>query len=746
MHSGRSLFWTLLLLGTLAHPLMGQSVLGSGGDPNPSYPGLWAWYDASNGVNGLGVPPADGAPATEWHDRGYQVHNLTRTGNGSEPIYQEGVANGYPALAFQGGKYLWGNQSSEFGSIPGAKTLFFVAKTDSADGGYLFDGVTSSGRNALFTGQNSAPGKWVTFTGQSSISGPTVASGVYQVHSLIVEDGFQEHFINGVRVMQGTEPSQALKGMMLGARYSVSNFYSGNIAEVLVYEEQLTPIDRVAIENYLITKHPITEPPPGPEFVDVFWRSDGFYPQYRIPSIITLQNNHILAFAEGRESMSDHAKNDMVMKRSVDGGNTWSDPIVLWDAGNDCLNNPCVVQLDSIYPGRLLFMFQKYPYGCHESCVGEGYTGNICRSYLMWSDDNGLNWSAPWEITTQVKRPTGDTSICSGPGVGIQLQHGPSAGRIIFPYNHNGATGWKNYAVYSDDGGITWEYGEDADEAVAGVQGNEVQMVETVDGHLLMNARNTSGSYRMKARSTDGGETWSDLEQETQLIEPRCMASILRYTDPSDGFAQSRILYAGPNTTGGRSMGNVWISYDEGYTWPVNKLIYAGGYAYSQLTILDQKTIGVFFEKDGYETITLAKIPLKFITDGEDLLLHKEDYGFPSPGFNGVNPMLSISGSSQGSAVLEVSVSQARPLRNAFLIVGANRNQQTLFGVTLWVTQPFLRTFPMVIDSQGMGALDLIVPSNLSGRSACVQVGVQDSGAPSGGGWSATSASQIRFF
>lgn len=365
----------------------------------------------------------------------------------------------------------------------------------------------------------------------------------------------------------------------------------------------------------------LTLGPPAPlEFVDIFTSGDG-YVSYRIPSILSTSAGTVLAFAEGRVIASDHAQNDIVMRRSTDGGATWGQMQVLFDDGLNSLNNPQVLQVrEGPHAGRILLMFQRYPYGCHESCVVAGYTGaNICRGFLMHSDDDGLSWSTPLEITQEVKRPTYATSIAGGPGIGIQKRRDPHAGRLIMPFNQGPPGDWKVYAVYSDDGGDTWAYGDVADDSSTPGLGNEVQMVELVDGSLLLNARSVSGTaHRKIAHSFDGGLTWTPLHDELQLIEPQVMASILRYSDPLDGGARSRLLYAGPHSTTARVDGTVHVSYDEGVTWSPSKLLYGGAYAYSVLTVLPGERIGCFFERDGYAYITLARFTLEWLTDGAD--------------------------------------------------------------------------------------------------------------------------------
>ena len=79
------------------------------------------------------------------------------------------------------------------------------------------------------------------------------------------------------------------------------------------------------------------------KFHDVFVGGTEGYHTFRIPAITTSKSGALLAFAEGRVSRSDHARNDIVMKRSKDHGVTWEALLVTASDGDNSLNNPCVV-------------------------------------------------------------------------------------------------------------------------------------------------------------------------------------------------------------------------------------------------------------------------------------------------------------------------------------------------------------------------------------------------------------------
>jgi len=357
------------------------------------------------------------------------------------------------------------------------------------------------------------------------------------------------------------------------------------------------------------------------KFLTVFEHGKDGRPDYRIPALVVSKHGTLLAFAEGRQTLSDHAQNDIVLKRSVDEGKTWGYLQVVHEAGSNVLVNPCAVVLDS---GRILLMYQCFPAGYHSRSLGTnilrltpGLKGDaVSLTLLRFSDDDGATWSPPRNVTRQTKRPTEVTSTTSGPGIGIQLQRGRHKGRILIPTSESWWVGDRrsnNATVcFSDDGGKTWRRSQPARDN-AGVD-SEMQVVELSDGSVLLNARSSHGHQcRKVALSRDGGETWSPLRDEPQLPEPECMGSILRYSWPESGA--SRILFSNPASTTGRTNGVVRLSLDEGQTWPVSRTIEPGGFAYSCLALLPNGEIGLLFEANDYQQIKFVHFTLGWLRD-----------------------------------------------------------------------------------------------------------------------------------
>jgi len=144
-----------------------------------------------------------------------------------------------------------------------------------------------------------------------------------------------------------------------------------------------------------------------------------------------------------------------------------------------------------------------------------------------------------------------------------------------------------------------------------------------IDGTILHNIRDCTTPHTRKVTlSTDSGKTWAEPYQDQTLITPCCQASILRYTKKSEGYLKNRILFSNPGSTKGRENLTVRISYDEGKTWAISKSVSkeSSWAAYSCLTILQDNTIGVFYETNSPWRSCFARFNLEWLTDGLDRL------------------------------------------------------------------------------------------------------------------------------
>lgn len=353
-----------------------------------------------------------------------------------------------------------------------------------------------------------------------------------------------------------------------------------------------------------------------PDTLSLFVSGADGYKSYRIPSIITTQKGTLLAFCEGRKnSAADAGDIDLLLKRSTDGGRTWSAQQVIWnDSANTC-GNPCPV-IDETTGAIWLLMTHNLG-DDKEGAIIKKLSRSTRTAWVCKSSDDGITWSAPVDITATTKKP-GWGWYATGPGIGIQIKNGPHKGRLVIPcdYSYNDSTtipadghpGMGSHIIYSDDHGSSWKLGGTITPKV-----NECQVVEVADGNgtLLMNMRSYfKRNCRTHSISYDGGITWTAPFDLPALVEPVCQASIIRYTWPVKK-KKGCMLFLNPASSGKRHNMTIRASYDEGQTWPVIRTLYAGPSAYSCMTILPDKTIACLYEagvKNPYETIIFQKI------------------------------------------------------------------------------------------------------------------------------------------
>lgn len=311
------------------------------------------------------------------------------------------------------------------------------------------------------------------------------------------------------------------------------------------------------------------------------------YHTFRIPSLLVTPKGNLLAICEGRKNNSaDHGDIDLVMKRSTDGGLTWSKLSVLIAGGGKTMGNPCPVADKKT--GAILLPF------CLDNKI----------VFVMKSSDDGLTWSKPADITRQVMK-AGWSWYATGPGVGIQTR----SGRLVIPCDSKSGGGKvrESHLIYSDNGGESWQIG-----GLAAPLCNECQVAELSNGYLHLNIRSYRGNNRrLVAISKDTGETFADPVEDSSLIEPVCQASLIHHEGIKGG-----LLFANPASLKREKM-TVRRSRDDGKTWTGALVLYPGPSAYSSLAALPNGTIYCLYEqglKGAYETLTLARFHTRLLT------------------------------------------------------------------------------------------------------------------------------------
>ncbi len=355
-----------------------------------------------------------------------------------------------------------------------------------------------------------------------------------------------------------------------------------------------------------------------PEQHALFTAGNGGYHTYRIPALAISSAGTILAFCEGRRFNSrDAGQIDLLLRRSRDHGRTFGPVQVVATRPGWTRGNPAPV-VDR-QTGAIWLPFCMNPEDGSEERVCQGKAPRTV--WVTHSDDDGITWSTPREITAAVK-PAAWSSYATGPGHGIQLR----SGRLLIPCDHivfqdyTLDDPYHSHVIYSDDQGATWELGGSVDEGT-----NESTAVETADGWLYLNCRNKrplagGRNFRAVAWSRDGGQTFSPVVHDAALPESICQASVCRYPAERAGGA-SLVLYSGPAATtaahSGRNHLTLRLSRDDCRTWPEARVLWEGPAAYSDLAVARDGSICCLYEQGEehpYERLTLARLDLAWLT------------------------------------------------------------------------------------------------------------------------------------
>ncbi len=343
---------------------------------------------------------------------------------------------------------------------------------------------------------------------------------------------------------------------------------------------------------------------------------DNPYVSIRIPIVIRA-GKMLVAMAEGRYKDTDQGENDLIVSTSRD-GRKWTKPVVACASKGATFNNPCMIYDEQAK--QIVLMFQRYPAGVKERSndIPTGWDDDRCIRNFVCFSKNGKKWSEPKDVTQYTKHKDA-TITCSGPNPGVQITRGEHKGRLVVTFNE--ATGFGNWvatSAYSDDHGKTWKVGQKS-EAGKGI--NEISSVESEDGGVLVVSRAWGGGNRRVTTSADAGETWSSIISHPDLPSPNCQNGLTRYSHADDKATgnRSRILFSTPSQ-GNRSNGIIKMSYDGGKTWPVEKAVGEGPFAYSALCPIKPGLAGIIYEVNGHPitTINFAPFTIDWLTDGED--------------------------------------------------------------------------------------------------------------------------------
>ena len=342
------------------------------------------------------------------------------------------------------------------------------------------------------------------------------------------------------------------------------------------------------------------------------WKDgDGGIRKYRIPALATAPNGDLVAACDARTNhggdLCFHQPINISVRRSTDGGKTWSAPKNSWTwpwepggvrwSGSD----PSFVvdaQAKKIFLFYNVWEWQQVE--ANARAAGDANLQNrahgVYRFFVQESSDNGATWSKPREISKDIAVagwPCGAEEgkggfIFISSGSGIQTKDGTLLHTIVHVNDGNALFG-------SDDHGRTWKpFGKPVK------NGDECKVVELSDGSWMINSRWRGGGRQIHV-TKDRGKTW-ESRYDTTLEDPQCNAQIMRYGN--------MLLFSNCKSPNRRALLYIRTSLDDGKTWSDGICIEPKGAAYSDMTVLPNGDIGILYEGAGYATINFTTVPL----------------------------------------------------------------------------------------------------------------------------------------
>ncbi len=358
---------------------------------------------------------------------------------------------------------------------------------------------------------------------------------------------------------------------------------------------------------------------------------------YHIPGVVVTAKGTVLAWCEARKrpaGASDWDDIRILLRRSTDDGRTWSLSQSVVNVEGPKEKNPFALKIKSVDRNDVTYN-NPVLIADKSGAVHLVFCLEYMRCFYQRSDDDGVTWSKPTEITATFDafKPKYDWKVlATGPNHSIQLR----AGRLVVPVWLSTGTGGNAHrpsvtaTIFSDDGGKTWHAGDVAvPNTDEWINPNETVAVELTDGRVMLNVRNESKTHRrLITISPNGATEWSTPRFEDALLEPICMAGLVRYRHGD----QNLLLFSNPHNLSradgkiepGKSRDrrnvSVKLSRDDGQTWLVGRAIEPGASSYSDLAVTPAGTILCFYgrgPKPGFAGthLTLARFNLEWLTE-----------------------------------------------------------------------------------------------------------------------------------
>ena len=558
-------------------------------------------------ANGAAIT-ADSTLVKTWTDTRSGGFSGTQNTAANQPTWIKNAYNALPALRFNGNQVLSVPDDVSLRPDSGQFRVFVVARTNTAKLSCL-----------LAKGNNASTVQGYSFL--TDYAFPTVTTYVRCSNSGGTGRGSQglAGIDNTVKLIDFYLDGSTITGFMNGSNTSwtsggegpASNTYTAPISNtdalligasstpvysycdifaVLVFKGTLTADQVAMVRRYLSTLYANAAPAAvayNTASETTLWTSGVDHAGCRIPAIVRCNNGTLLAFSEARAggSGTDNGQISIVMKRSTNGGVTWSsETTVRSDGTNTCQNAAPIVHRGT---GRV-HLLSCWNLGTDsETTIVNGTSAQTRKVYYQYSDDSGVTWSTALDISTSVKNGT-MRWFTTGPGNSEQLANG----RLLVACDHSDpayvTNTYKSNVIYSDDNGATWNLG-----GIANLEGtNESSVAQLPSGTIVLSMRyQPGGGLRYFSTSTDNGATWTTPTSNPTMTVPVCEGDVL-------AIGSTLVHMAPYSVSNTRTDLTARVSTDGGVTWPASTLVHSGTSAYSdQAIIANGSTLGLIYEQ-----------------------------------------------------------------------------------------------------------------------------------------------------
>jgi hypothetical protein len=217
------------------------------------------WLDAS------AISLSDGALVGAWPDKGGSSYDLTAAG-ADRPVYKKPIVNGLPVVRYSGSQIMtsstvtWGNTgitgfavmaTNGVSGVVYESSPSFSANVGSfthlCDAGRVVSGHNISGFLSTFNSDVVIPDG--QFASASSLHDTTLLTD----ETTVWRDGVK----SGAHAPTNNNTSGTFQpyNMSVGGREAGGLGFSGDIAEIIIYNRALTDVERLRIEAYLKSKY-----------------------------------------------------------------------------------------------------------------------------------------------------------------------------------------------------------------------------------------------------------------------------------------------------------------------------------------------------------------------------------------------------------------------------------------------------------------------------------------------------------